>query len=575
MSLSFTGIGSGLEVNKIVTAIVNAEKVPYQARVTSQQGDFTADISAVGSLKASLEEMTSSLSGLSDKDKYQQRSISGNDDFVSLSSDKDAEVGSYSVKVDQLAMSHKLMSAAIGSTDTVGKGTMAFKSGSNDFTIDVSDTATLSELRDQINKSNDNTSVIATIITDSDGQHLVLSSKTTGVGNMVEVTVTDDDGNNTDVQGLSQLAYSGHKYTSDTIPQGVNLGEGTIAITSNTNSFNIAVSATAPLNEIRDLINNSNDNNSVVASIITENSGDERLVLTSIDTGISDNITLSVTDSDSNNTDASGLSRLVNGAQTAGAITNVAQINKAQDAKITIDGTVVVKSNTNNFKDVIDGIDITANKVHDTSDDISNIKVSENNNNVATGLNSFIEKFNAFVDLSKQLGAASENNAGTLSGDAMLRNSMNQIRSIFSTQFDTANNSTLALSQLGIRTERNGYLSLDNDTLNEMIEQDPDAVQNFLIGSDSDSGFVNTLTQKLEVYTGKGGLIEKRIEGKESQIARLQEDVDKFNQKMASLESRLYAQYNAMDLLVANMNSTGSYLQQQLNNMPGVVKNSK
>jgi flagellar hook-associated protein 2 len=149
-------------------------------------------------------------------------------------------------------------------------------------------------------------------------------------------------------------------------------------------------------------------------------------VLTSIDTGISDNITLSVTDSDSNNTDASGLSRLVNGAQTAGAITNVAQINKAQDAKITIDGTVVVKSNTNNFKDVIDGIDITANKVHDTSDDISNIKVSENNNNVATGLNSFIEKFNAFVDFSKQLGAASENNAGTLSGDAMLRNSMNQ-----------------------------------------------------------------------------------------------------------------------------------------------------
>lgn len=67
-------------------------------------------------------------------------------------------------------------------------------------------------------------------------------------------------------------------------------------------------------------------------------------------------------------------------------------------------------------------------------------------------------------------------------------------------------------------------------------------------------------------------MIEKRIEGNESQIDCLQEDVEKFNQKMASLESRLYAQYNAMNILVANMNSTGSYLQQQLDNMPGVVK---
>lgn len=122
MSISFTGIGSGIKVNEIVTAIVNAEKVPYQSRVTRQQGDFTADISAVGTLKASLEELTSSLSGLSDIDKYQQRSITGNDDFVSLSSDKDAEVGNYSVKVEQLAINHKLMSSAIGSTDAVEEG---------------------------------------------------------------------------------------------------------------------------------------------------------------------------------------------------------------------------------------------------------------------------------------------------------------------------------------------------------------------------------------------------------------------------------------------------------------------
>ncbi len=44
---------------------------------------------------------------------------------------------------------------------------------------------------------------------------------------------------------------------------------------------------------------------------------------------------------------------------------------------------------------------------------------------------------------------------------------------------------------------------------------------------------------------------------------------------MSDLEARLYKQYNAMDLLVANLNATGSYITAQLDNMPGVVKQDK
>ncbi|MBB1449343.1 flagellar cap protein FliD N-terminal domain-containing protein, partial [Pseudoalteromonas sp. SG41-6] len=53
MALSFTGIGSGLQVNDIVDALVNSQKAPYQARVTRQQAAHTTDISAVGTLKSS------------------------------------------------------------------------------------------------------------------------------------------------------------------------------------------------------------------------------------------------------------------------------------------------------------------------------------------------------------------------------------------------------------------------------------------------------------------------------------------------------------------------------------------
>ena len=76
-SISFTGIGSGLQVSEIVEAIVNAEKVPYESRAARKQGAYTTDISAVGALKSSLEDVTAALDSLGNVDQYQKRTITG------------------------------------------------------------------------------------------------------------------------------------------------------------------------------------------------------------------------------------------------------------------------------------------------------------------------------------------------------------------------------------------------------------------------------------------------------------------------------------------------------------------
>ena len=111
--------------------------------------------------------------------------------------------------------------------------------------------------------------------------------------------------------------------------------------------------------------------------------------------------------------------------------------------------------------------------------------------------------------------------------------------------------------------------------VNNHIEENPDAVQSFFIGGDDGkTGFVASLKEFVGFYTDSDGLIQKRIDGKESQITRLNTDLVSFGEKMDSLEARLFAQYNAMDLLVSQLNSTSSYLTSQLDNMPGVVKKS-
>lgn len=467
--ISFTGIGSGLQVTEIVEALVAAEQVPYEERISSQQSAFTTDISAVGALKSALEAVTASFTNLGDVDEYQQRTTSGSDDYIDVSSDKEAEVGSYSIQVDALASAHKLLSTGIESTEAVGEGTLTIESGSDTFDIDVSDSATLTDIRDAINESTYNDSVSATIITDSDGQHLVLSSKETGVENAIKIIVDDvSDANNTDNVGLSRLAYD-----------------------TDTTSATYAV--------------------------------------------------------------------------------NMTETGEATDAQITIDGAIIATSSTNDFDDVIDGVDITVSQVHDVDDSASQISIAENNSNVASGLNSFVANFNALVTLSEQLGQSTEDGVGVLAGDSLLRGVMTKIRSQFNKEFDSGNGETLTLSQLGIRTELSGQLSFDNDTLNDLLDSDPDAVQTFFLGDEGDNGFVNDMESFIGFYTDSDGLIEQRIDGKNNQIDDLSDDLESFQEKMDSLEARLFAQYNAMDLLVAQLNSTSSFVLAQLENMPGVV----
>ncbi|UOB74372.1 flagellar filament capping protein FliD [Pseudoalteromonas sp. APM04] len=468
MSISFNGLGSGLAVSDIVDALVNAEQAPAEARLNTREGNLTTDISAVGALKSALEKVQTSMQILGDSDKFQQRSTSGSDDFISISADGEAQPGGYSVKVNNLASEHKILSKAFDSEAAVGEGTMTLASGDNSFEILVSDTATLSEIRDAINDSNDNDSINATIITDDDGQHLVFSAKNSGVDNIINIEVADIDGDNTDLNGLSRLAFD------------------------------------------------------------------------------------------------------LNGVK------NIDEIIEATDASITIDGSLTVSSSSNEFAGVIDGITITAKKSHDTDDDLSDISVKENNNNIKAGLNSFIENYNELLELSKNLGASSEDGVGVMAGDSLLRGVMSKLRSEITNPIDLGDGNSLSLSQLGVETDRYGVLTLNSETLDDKIDADVDLVQQFFVGNEGDDngGFAKSFDEKLSFYTDSDGIIQNRIDSKTNQLDDLDDQRVSLASKMESLSSRLYAQYNAMDLLVASLNNTSSYVQAQLENMPGVVRDN-
>ncbi|NMP03423.1 flagellar filament capping protein FliD [Pseudoalteromonas arctica] len=468
MSITFNGLGSGLAVADIVDALVSAEKTPAESRLTKTESSLTTDISAIGALKLALEKVQDSMASLGDSDKYQQRTASGSDDYVQITADDDAQPGGYTVNVNNLASEHKILSEAFEEGTAVGEGTLTLTSGDDTFNIDVSDEATLEEIRDAINDSSSNSSINATIITDDEGQHLVLAAKNSGVENRITIAVSDTDGDNTDVIGLSALAY-----------------------------------------------------------------------------------------------DYEG-------------VQNTKEIIEAKDASITIDGTLTVSSSTNKFEGVIDGITLTAKKIHNEDDDISDVSVTENNNNIQSGLNSFISSYNELLELSKDLGTSSDGSAGVMSGDSLLRGVMSKLRSTITGSVDLSGGNSLSLAQLGVSTDRYGVLSLDTDTLNEKIDDNIDSVEEFFVGNKDEDGdgFASTFDEFLSYYTDSDGIIENRIDTRKNQLEDVDDQRESLAAKMESLSARLYSQYNAMDLLVASLNNTSTYVQAQLENMPGVVRQS-
>ncbi|AGS39397.1 MULTISPECIES: flagellar filament capping protein FliD [Cycloclasticus] len=207
MSISSAGIGSGIDVNTLITQLVEAEGVDKSNRLDFNEAEYLGDISAFGSLKSALSIFQGAVRDLQDTADFQLRSaLSSNDEVFTATADETADVSQYGIEVVQLAQAHKLITTSgFADTDTIGDGTLTFTQGDDSFSLTIDATDTLTDIRDAINAANDNTGVSASIINVDSGQQLVFTATSSGLDNAITITAVDSDGENSDEFGLSRL----------------------------------------------------------------------------------------------------------------------------------------------------------------------------------------------------------------------------------------------------------------------------------------------------------------------------------------------------------------------------------
>lgn len=346
---------------------------------------------------------------------------------------------------------------------------------------------------------------------------------------------------------VDQLA-SRHQLTSNGFADDADFGAGTASFTINGESFSIdVVAGAASLSDIRDAINDAEDNTGVKATIINDGN-QQRLLLTSAETGAANAITA----------DFSGIT---GGTATLNTFTD---LQAAKDAQIRFGSdasAITITSSDNTFENVVDGVTLNLKAI---SSNPVTVDVALDKSSVKSSVQSFVNAYNSLKSTLDQLTDFNGESAGPLNGDALTRSLESQIRREISELFGEDGDSLRALGDIGIKTTREGTLEIDTPALDNALASNFDDMATIFAG---DNGLMVRLQSTLEPYLGSDGTISSREE-------RLNEGLRDIEDNRADLELRLERvreyhqnQFLAMESLLASLNGTSQWLTNNLNSL--------
>ncbi|WP_455554019.1 flagellar filament capping protein FliD [Comamonas kerstersii] len=246
MAISSVGIGSGLDVESIITQMVALEKQPIKTLEVKAE-TINSKISTYGQIKSLVDTLNGAVRDLTLDSGFGAVKInSSNSSAVNATMTGLAAQGSYNVNVEKLAQSQTSVSIKLGAKDTMGAaGTMRFvignpgKAGAELKTVnlDIASTDTLEGIVAKINGNPDlSKSVVASVITDSTGkQQLMVRSRETGLDNQFNMSI----GTAADAETVTQAEFDAWALTDRSTPAPV-VGSFKPAVADATNLSKLA-----------------------------------------------------------------------------------------------------------------------------------------------------------------------------------------------------------------------------------------------------------------------------------------------------------------------------------------------
>ena len=300
------------------------------------------------------------------------------------------------------------------------------------------------------------------------------------------------------------LEFTGFTSKTETI------GTGTINIeygkwdsdnfSPNSGTASNSVTINSSNNTLNDLAKALNDLDGVTATVTNKGNGTYSLIVNSA-TGEDNALKMTVTE----DTGSSGLSAFDNSTTN-----NTKQVVAAADAQLNINGVQISRS-SNTITDLIDGYEF---KLNATTSSTASIAGRVDPDLAFKQVKDFVDVFNSANNAIKDLTRKGLNGeeAGVLARDSLLEGIQRELRNMISNGLDGYDDTTRYISELGVKTERDGSISISEADFKKAFEREPmlfDVMINSIGRSDNPSVRVYSdstiLKPKGGVYDFVGG----------------------------------------------------------------------
>jgi flagellar hook-associated protein 2 len=358
-----------------------------------------------------------------------------------------------------------------------------------------------------------------------------------------------------DIEVLS--VASAHQISSRGFPGGSTqvIGTGTLTVGVGTKNFQIAIPDTAnTLAGIRDAINSATGNDNLVRATIVNGTDGAHLVLSSQTTGATNTISIAAAGGDG------GLAPL---AFSTGVTNQYTQPRAAADSQVSVAGNLQTSSSAT-ITTAIDGV--TLNLLKADIGETHHLTIANDTAAVTSRIKKFVDEFNSlgkqFANLRSYDPATKK--AGPLLGDSFLRTVEGEVRGKLTDRVSGLSGTYQSLASIGITTAKDGTLTLDDTKLQAALSADYNGVA-AIFGSTN--GVAARLNAVIEPRLAKDAELDVRSKQLNAKSVDLQKDLTALDTRMAKVEARYRAQFNALDSLLSKLQSSSTFLSQQLDSI--------
>ncbi|MDD5212073.1 MAG: flagellar filament capping protein FliD [Sulfuricurvum sp.] len=558
-TINSLGLGSGVLTSDLLDKLKAADTAgivtPIDNKITlnAQKGQ------AYDLLNSLLTSFKSSVSSLGDDSLYQSRTVSGNNDGVSVSAVAGTQIRDFSLNVTNIAKKSVVESGSYTSLTAPianGPGTLNVGIGGTNYSINYTASTTLSDLKQAINDAAGSKLTASILQTGTSAYNLVLSSSSTGVNQ--SISLTDISGNLSDTKLITQNTKSGSFLAADDFIAATGTS-GNMTLNVGGTSATFAYTDTTTLKGMADSINaNTTMNTKVTANVVQYGTNDFRMVFTPKSTDIAS--VISITDSA-----GGGLSSTLTTTTTSPGTMGI--IQDGVDAHFTFDGISMTRS-TNTVSDIATGM--TVNLLKDGGS--ANIAITQDRSKIADNMKSMANSYNTLV---KQLDDMTgydptAGKVGIFNGDNTIKN----IRREITHMITSVNSSGYALPDYGISLDKTGAMSFDSDAFTTKMNADPDGTEGFFstkttvssagVATTTD-GIFTALNTLINSYTSTStGTLYHLTQANKDAATTLSSDRAKANALLTARYETMSAKFAAYDSMIAKLNNSFSALKQQI-----------